>query len=44
VRVFPDIDGSSVVPVGWDPLLLLFRVSTGDPAQHGLYAFGPLPF
>jgi hypothetical protein len=44
VRVFPDIDGSSVVPVGWDPLLLLFRVSIGPPDQQGLYAFGPLPF
>jgi hypothetical protein len=44
VRVFADIDGNSVVPVGWDPLLLLFRVSEGDPAQRGLYGFGPLPF
>jgi hypothetical protein len=44
VRVAGDIDGTSVVPVGWDPLLLLFRISEGDPAHHGLYGYGPLPF
>ena len=44
VRVHPDIDGPSVVPVGWDPLLLLFRVSGGAPEQQGIYVFGPLPF
>jgi hypothetical protein len=44
VRVFEDIEGSSVVPVGRDPMFLLFRAAPGSPARQGTYVFGPLPF
>ena len=43
VRVHDDIDGTSVLFVGADPLLLLFTVSGGAPAQQGTYLFGPVP-
>jgi len=42
VRVHPDIDGPSVVPASWDPLILLFRVSVGEKENQGLYLFGPV--
>lgn len=44
VRIYDDIDGPSVVPAAWDPLLLLFRISSGPPEQQGTYLFGPAPF
>jgi hypothetical protein len=44
VRVHDDIDGTSVLLVGTDPLLLLFHVSVGPAEQQGTYLFGPVPF
>jgi hypothetical protein len=44
VRVHADIDGTSVLFVGPDPLLLLFTVSAGPDEQRGTYLFGPVPF
>jgi hypothetical protein len=44
VRVHDEIDGTSVVFVGPDPLLLLFTVSTGPAEQQGTFVFGPVPF
>jgi hypothetical protein len=44
VRVHEEIDGTSVLFVGPDPLLLLFTVSVGPDEQRGTYLFGPVPF
>jgi hypothetical protein len=44
VRVHEEIDGTSVLFVGPDPLLLLFTVSAGPDEQRGTYLFGPVPF
>jgi hypothetical protein len=43
VRIHDDIDGTSVLFVGPDPLLLLFTVSGGSADQQGTYLFGPVP-
>ena len=44
VRIQAGVDNASLVQVGDQPMLLLFRVAAGGPVPEGTYLFGPVPF